>query len=430
MRQTSVNSAELFERSKAVIPGGVNSPVRAYGSVGGTPVFFVSGEGAKVRDVSGKEYIDCVGSWGPLILGHRHPEVEDAVEAALRRGSTFGAPTEAEAELAELVCDRVPSVEIVRLTSSGTEACMSAVRLARGFTGRDCIIKFEGCYHGHGDSFLIKAGSGGLTFGVPSSPGVPAALAELTLNARFNDLNSVEALMSDRVAAVIVEPIGGNMGTVPPMPGFLEGLRELCDRNGALLILDEVMTGFRVAPGGAQELYSVRPDITTLGKVLGGGLPLAAFGGRREVFKQLAPDGPIYQAGPLSGNPLATAAGAATLRELGRSGVYDDLEAKAARLEEKTRAAIAATDLPLCYQRVGSMGTLFFNQGPIESLDSLADVNTDLYGKFFHSMLERGVYVAPSQYEAAFLSLAHTDADVDHIAESAAAALKECAVGG
>lgn len=420
---------ELFERARAVIPGGVNSPVRAFGSVGGRPLFFASGKGAKVRDVEGDEYIDCVGSWGPLILGHRHPAVEQAAEKALRGGSTFGAPTEAEVQLAELVCDRVPSVDVVRLTSSGTEACMSAIRLARGFTGRDRIIKFEGCYHGHGDSFLIKAGSGGLTFGVPSSPGVPAPLAELTLTARFNDLEAVEALFSQndgQIAAVIVEPIAGNMGTVPPQDGFLVGLRELCTKSGALLILDEVMTGFRVAPGGAQELYGIEPDITTMGKVLGGGFPLAAFGGRREIFSRLAPEGPVYQAGTLSGNPVATAAGIATLTALGESGVYDELAAKGARLETQVRSAMAEVDLPVSFQRVGSMSTLFFAPGPVTSLDSLSGVNTERYGQFFQTLLKNGVYFPPSQYEAFFLSLAHTDDDLDRIGSAIRTALKDC----
>jgi len=412
------SSQELFERALKVIPGGVNSPVRAFRAVGGTPVFFAQGSGSRLRDVEGREYIDCVGSWGPLILGHAHPEVIEAVAAAARRGATFGAPTEAEVELAELITRRVPSIERVRLVSSGTEACLAAVRLARGFTGRDGIVKFDGCYHGHGDGFLIKSGSGALTLGVPSSPGVPAALAGLTHSARFNDLDSVAAVFQrhvDRIAAVIVEPVVGNMGTVPPRPGFLAGLRELCDRHGALLIFDEVMTGFRVAPGGAQELYGVRPDLTTLGKIVGGGLPLAAFGGRADILARLAPEGPVYQAGTLSGNPLATAAGIATLRALARAGVYDDLETKSARLESGLRAALRESRLPWCYQRAGSMATLFFALGPVESLDSLAGVRTDLYAAFFHGLLARGVYFPPSQYEAFFLSLAHSERDIDAI---------------
>ena len=419
---------ELFERAKAVIPGGVNSPVRAFGAVGGVPVFFASGNGGRLTDVEGKEYVDCVGSWGPLILGHRHPEVEGAVLAAARRGTTFGAPTEAEVELAELICRCVPSVEQVRLTSSGTEAAMSAVRLARGVTGRDRVIKFAGCYHGHADSFLIQAGSGGLTFGAPSSPGVPAALAELTSIAAYNDLEGVEAIFAEKggeTAAVIVEPIAANMGCVAPAAGFLQGLRRLCDDHGALLIFDEVVTGFRVGIGGAQELYGVTPDITVMGKVIGGGLPLAAFGGRAEVFEQLAPIGPVYQAGTLSGNPLATAAGVATLKVLTRPGVYSALEEKGRRLEERLGAVFDEIDSPICFQRVGSLATLFFAEGPIESLDGLADVDTERYGRFFHALLERGVYFPPSQYEVFGLSAAQTDDDVDTVADAMAEALRE-----
>jgi len=423
-----MNSEKLFQRAQQVIPGGVNSPVRAFGSVGGTPVFFESGSGSVLRDADGNEYVDCVGSWGPLILGHAHPEVVEAVTKAVGRGTSYGAPTEAEVELAEIVTMRMPSVERVRLVSSGTEACLSAIRLARGFTGRDAIVKFDGCYHGHGDSFLIKSGSGALTLGVPSSPGVPASLAGLTHTARFNDVDAVAALFErhpGEIAAVIAEPVAGNMGTVPPLPGFLEGLRELCDRYGALLILDEVMTGFRVAPGGAQERYGVRADLTTMGKVVGGGLPVGAFGGRVEILKMLAPEGPVYQAGTLSGNPLATAAGIATLRALERPGVYEELERKASRLEAGVQKAIAASPLPLCFQRVGSMGTFFFARGPIESLDSLAEVGTDLYGKFFHGLLKRGVYFPPSQYEAFFISLAHSDDDVDRIVKAIEKSLAE-----
>lgn len=421
---------ELFERAKRVIPGGVNSPVRAFGSVGGTPAFMAEGRGAKIYDADGSEYIDCMSSWGPLILGHRHPAVEAAVQAALAHGSTFGAPTAAEVELAERVCERVPSVDLVRLTNSGTEACMSAIRLARGFTGRDRLVKFTGCYHGHADSFLIQAGSGSLTFGVPSSPGVPSSLAELTLTAAFNDLDAVRQLFAQHhseIAAVIVEPIAGNMGAVPPEPGFLQGLRQLCTDNGALLIFDEVITGFRVARGGVQDLYDLDPDITTLGKVLGGGLPLAAFGGRREVFASLAPEGPVYQAGTLSGNPLATAAGIATLDALGSADVYAELEAKGAYLEKRIREAMARVDLPLCYQRVGSLATLFFVEGPVRNLDSLATVQTELYGKFFHALLKRGVAFPPSQYELFFVSLAHEEADLDRVGDAVAEALVECA---
>jgi glutamate-1-semialdehyde 2,1-aminomutase len=350
------------------------------------------------------------------------------VARALRAGATFGAPTEAEVELAELVRSFLPSVEMLRLVSSGTEAGMSAARIARGFTGRDRLIKFEGCYHGHADGFLVKTGSGALTLGVPSSPGVPEAVAALTLNARYNDLESVEAILErnrGQVAAVIVEPVAGNMGVVPPRPGFLEGLRELCDREGALLVFDEVITGFRVAPGGAQSLYGVRPDLTVLGKVLGGGLPLGAFGGRREVMEKLAPSGPVYQAGTLSGNPLATAAGLATLKILQEGGVHQRLEALGARLEAGLRSAIAAAGAEACLNRVGSMLTLFFTRGPVTDLDTLRGVRTDRYARFFHGLLDRGVYFPPAQYEALFVSAAHTEEDVDRAVAAAREALGE-----
>ena len=424
-----MTNRNLHERAKRVIPGGVNSPVRAFGAVGGTPLFIESARGSRIRDVEGRELIDCVGSWGPLILGHRHPEVEEAVIAAARRGTTYGAPTEAEVELAELIRDRMPAVERVRLTSSGTEACMSAARVARAFTGRDRVVKFEGCYHGHADSFLVKSGSGALTFGVPSSPGVPAALAGLTHAVPFNDLDAVADLferLGGEIAAVFVEPVVGNMGVVPPAPGFLDGLRELCDRNGALLVFDEVITGFRIAPGGAQERYRVRPDLTTLGKIAGGGLPLAAYGGRADVMGRIAPDGPVYQAGTLSGNPLATAAGIATLKALGRPGVYETLESRSARLEEgMLRAIRSAPGAALAYQRVASMATLFFARGPITSLGSLEGTRTDLYAKFFHGLLARGIYFPPAQYEAFFISLAHTEEDIDRIVAAAGEALAE-----
>ncbi|HVR73931.1 MAG TPA: glutamate-1-semialdehyde 2,1-aminomutase [Planctomycetota bacterium] len=411
-------SEHLFERARAVIPGGVNSPVRAFKAVGGTPVFLASGRGSRVKDADGREYIDCVGSWGPLILGHAHPEVIEAVTAATARGTTFGAPTEAEVVLAEMIQRRMPSVEKVRLTSSGTEAAMSAVRLARAATGRERILKFEGCYHGHGDSFLVKSGSGALTLGVPSSPGVPAALAALTHAVRFNDLDAVSSALEGRpgeFAAIIVEPVVGNMGTVPPKQGFLEGLRDLSSLHGALLIFDEVITGFRVASGGAEERYGVRPDLSVLGKVVGGGLPLAAYGGRGDVMEKIAPAGPVYQAGTLSGNPLATAAGIATLNVLARPGVYEELERKGARLEAGISRAISHSSIALSFQRVGSMATLFFARGPVESLDSLEGVRTDRYAKLFHGLLEEGVYFPPAQYEAFFISLAHTDEDLDRV---------------
>ena len=423
-------SADLFEKAKQLIPGGVNSPVRAFGAVGGTPIFFESGSGARLRDVDGKEYLDLVGSWGPMILGHAHPEVVEAVVAAARKGSSFGAPTRAEVTLAKMITERFPSVERVRLVSSGTEACLSAIRLARGFTGRDRIVKFEGCYHGHADSFLVKAGSGALTFGMPSSPGVPSVVASLTHNARFNDIASVRAIFATHgreIAALIVEPIVGNMGLVPPKPGFLQELRDLTREHGAVFILDEVMTGFRVARGGAQELYGVRADITTLGKVVGGGLPLGAYGGRADILEKIAPQGPVYQAGTLSGNPIATAAGIATLKLLDRPGVYSELEAKSKRLEDGFRKAMARTNLALCFQRVGSMATIFFTRGPVESLDDLSGVRTDLFARFFHGMLERGIYFPPAQYEAFFVSLAHTEGDIDRITQAAGEVLASLA---
>ncbi len=420
---TIERSERLLERAARTIPGGVNSPVRAFGAVGGTPRFIERGAGARIFDVDGNGYVDLIGSWGPMILGHAHPEVVEAIARALRDGTSFGAPTLAEVELAEKIVEMVPSVDMVRLLSSGTEATMTAARLARGHTGRDRILKFEGCYHGHGDTFLIKAGSGSLTFGVPSSPGVPAPLAELTLTARYNDLDGVRELFDrhrEEIAAVIVEPVAGNMGTVPPRPGFLQGLRELTASHGALLIFDEVMTGFRVAPGGAQELYGIDPDLTTLGKIVGGGMPLAALGGRREILEDLSPVGPVYQAGTLSGNPLATAAGNATLDVIRRegAGLYEKLEERGSRLERGLRDAMPDGS-SLSINRVGSMLTLFFASGPIEHLASLEGVDTAAYGKFFNAMLDEGVYFPPSQYEALFLSAAHTDDDVDHIAGAA-----------
>ncbi len=417
-------SEELFERARKVVPGGVNSPVRAFGAVGGTPVFIASGKGARVRDADGRELIDFVASWGPLILGHAPAVVERAVAEALRAGTSFGAPTAAEVDLADDVRSFVPSMEMVRLVSSGTEACMSAVRLARAFTGRDRILKFAGCYHGHSDTFLVKAGSGALTLGVPSSPGVPGAVAALTLNARYNDVEDARGLFAKHrgeVAAVIVEPVAGNMGVVPPRAGFLGGLRKLCDENGTVLIFDEVITGFRVAPGGAQALYGIRPDLTILGKILGGGLPLAAFGGRGAIMERLAPSGPVYQAGTLSGNPLATAAGRAMLAALKDGAVHRRLEERSARFEEGLRRAIEAARVEACVNRVGSMLTLFFTRGPVTDLDSLSGVKTDRYARFFHALLDRGVYFPPAQYEAFFISDAHTDRDLDQ----ALAAIRE-----
>ncbi|MEC9032657.1 MAG: glutamate-1-semialdehyde 2,1-aminomutase, partial [Planctomycetota bacterium] len=383
---TMDSSADMFERAQRVIPGGVNSPVRACVSVGGKPVFFRDGLGSRLVDVDGREYVDVMGSWGPLILGHAHPDVVSAVCDAARGGTSIGACTAAEVELAELITSRFSSVEKVRLVSSGTEAAMSALRLARGVTGRDEVVKFAGCYHGHADSFLIQAGSGALTLGVPSSPGVPADLAKLTRLARFNDLDNVRKIFEEAgasIAALIVEPVAGNMGVVPPAEGFLAGLREICDEHAALLIFDEVITGFRVSAGGAQERYEVVPDLTVMGKVVGGGLPVGGFGGPAKLMDQVAPEGPVYQAGTLSGNPLATAAGLATLRALGGEGIYEALERSGAALAAGLEAAIASAGVTARVQRVGSMMTLFFNESPVASLDCLDGVRTDLYARFY-----------------------------------------------
>ncbi len=410
-------SSTLFGRARTLMPGGVNSPVRAFRGVGGDPVFFRQGEGAWLTDVDGNRYVDYVGSWGPLILGHCFPPVVEAVTAAARTGSSFGAPHPGEVELAELICQTVPSVEKVRLVSSGTEATTAAVRLARGATGRDCLLKFEGCYHGAGDSFLVKAGSGVETLGLPDSPGVPAALAQLTLTVPFNDLGAVEAMLSKRgrdLACVIVEPVVGNMGVLVPKAGFLSGLRELCTRHGVLLIFDEVMTGFRLAKGGAQALYGVAPDLTTMGKVIGGGLPVGAYGGRKDLMAKIAPEGPIYQAGTLSGNPLAVAAGIACLKELARPGTYERLEATSRRLAEGIAAAAAGVGVPLTVNRVGSMWTAFFTGLPVFDYPTAKRADTARFGRFFHELLDRGVYLPPSQFESAFVSLAHGEAEIAH----------------
>ena len=402
-------SQHLFERAKLTIPGGVNSPVRAYRSVGGTPPFITRGEGAHIFDADDNEYIDYVGSWGPLILGHRHPAVIDAVTQALTRGTSFGAPTAEEIELAETVRVIFPSMEMVRLVNSGTEATMSALRVARGFTNRDLIIKFEGCYHGHVDSLLVKAGSGVATLGLPDSPGVPKAFSDTTIAIPYNDVEAVERAFRehrDKIAAVIVEPVCGNMGCIPPNPGYLEALREITTINEALLIFDEVMTGFRVGPGGAQELYGIKPDLTTLGKIIGGGLPIAAYGGRAEIMNYVAPSGPIYQAGTLSGNPLAVCAGLAVLRHLqSHPEIYDNLNIATGIL-----AACAPENVTV--NRVGSMMTWFFTDKPVTDYDSAKAADTKLFGRFFHSMLHRGIYLPPSQFEALFVSAAHTEADL------------------
>jgi glutamate-1-semialdehyde 2,1-aminomutase len=402
-------SEALFRRAQELIPGGVNSPVRAFRSVGGNPVFLARGEGSHVIDVDGNRYIDYVGSWGPLLLGHRHPEILEALERALSIGTSFGAPTEAEVELAEAIRDAVPSMEMVRLVNSGTEATMSAIRLARGFTGRDLTVKFEGCYHGHVDSLLVKAGSGVATLGLPDTAGVPKSFSDSTIALPYNSPSAVEEAFGahgERIAAVIVEPVVGNMGVVPPAAGFLEALRELTSRHGALLIFDEVMTGFRVAFGGAQQRYRIRPDLTTLGKVIGGGLPVGAYGGRKDIMEHVAPVGPVYQAGTLSGNPLAVAAGLAMLRHLKRHPeVYDRLQTRAAELCASAPAGITVN-------RVGSMFTFFFTDGPVTDYESAKRSDTARFGRFFRAMLERGVYLPPSQFEAAFVSAAHTEEDI------------------
>jgi glutamate-1-semialdehyde 2,1-aminomutase len=409
-------SEELFARALKHIPGGVNSPVRAFRSVGGKPLFIARGQGSRIWDIDGREYIDYVGSWGPLLFGHRPPEVLEALEAVLGVGTSFGAPTEREVELAELICKLVPSVEKVRLVNSGTEATMAAIRLARAFADRERIVKFDGCYHGHGDSLLVKAGSGVATLGLPDSPGVPKGLAELTTVLPFNDIEALEkefAVRGSEVACVIVEPIVGNMGCVPPVPGYLEAMREITRRHGALLIFDEVMTGFRVAAGGAQELYGIIPDLTTLGKVIGGGLPVGAYGGRAEIMERVAPSGPVYQAGTLSGNPLAVAAGLATLRRIQSENPYPKLEALAARLE-------SGLSLPnVRINRVGSMFTVFFTARTVIDFATAKMCDTQHFGSYFRSMLEQGIYLAPSQFEAAFISAAHTVEDIDETVRAA-----------
>jgi glutamate-1-semialdehyde 2,1-aminomutase len=412
----TTTSGRLFALARKMIPGGVNSPVRAFRSVGGTPLFIESAKGASVRDVDGNVFIDYVGSWGPMILGHAHPKVVAAVRSAAGRGTSYGAPTPGEVGLAHLVRSAFPSIEKVRLTSSGTEAAMSAVRLARGFTGRDKIVKFEGGYHGHADAMLVSAGSGALTFGLPDSPGVPKETAKHTLTAKFNDIASVKRLLErnpGQVAAVIVEPVPGNMGVVPPEPGFLQELRSLTKRHGALLVFDEVITGFRVAFGGAQELFGIVPDLTVLGKILGGGLPVGAFGGRADIMDALAPEGPVYQAGTLSGNPLAVAAGIAALTELSRKGTYKELNAKADYLAAGMAKAFASSGIPSCTNRVGSMWTTFFRKGPVTDHASAKGSDVKRYSQYFHGLLERGIYIAPSQFEAGFVSLAHSKRDLD-----------------
>jgi glutamate-1-semialdehyde 2,1-aminomutase len=424
------DSEKLYAEACRVIPGGVNSPVRSWNAVGGHPLFIQRARGGEVIDADGRTYLDLVGSWGPLILGHAHRTVVGAIAERARKGTSFGAPTAGEIELARLLVDAIPSLEQVRLVSSGTEATMSAVRLARAVTGRDGIVKFGGCYHGHVDALLVRAGSGAMTLGVPDSPGVPSALAALTLGAEFNDADGIRALLRRRgaeVAAVIVEPVAGNMGVVPPAPGFLETLREETERAGALLVFDEVITGFRVGWGGAQGLYGVTPDLTCLGKIIGGGLPLAAFGGRRDLMERLAPVGPVYQAGTLSGNPVSVAAGVATLTTLrDTAGAYERLETLGALAEEALVHAAAAAGVPACVNRVGSMLTLFLGVGEVRDHAGARRADTARFARYFRGMLDEGIYLPPSQFEALFVSLAHHESDVERLARAARKALAAC----
>jgi glutamate-1-semialdehyde 2,1-aminomutase len=409
-------SKDLFERAQARIPGGVNSPVRAFQAVGGTPVFFERASGPYLWDVDGKRYIDYVGSWGPMLAGHGHPTVVEAVQEAASRALSFGAPTEAEIDLAALLCRELPSLELVRLVSSGTEATMTALRLARGFTGRSLIVKFEGCYHGHADALLVKAGSGALTFGNPSSAGVPAQVAAQTVVLDYNDVSQVQNLFAEKgheIAAVIVEPVAGNMNLVLPAPGFLEALREACTRHGAVLIFDEVMTGFRVAAGGAQQRFRIRPDLTTLGKVIGGGLPLAAVGGRRDIMERIAPLGPVYQAGTLSGNPIAVAAGLATVRLVTQEGFHEKVQRTTAELVHGLSVEARKAGIVFCAQSIGSMFGIYFRAVPPTSFAEVMQCDRARFNRFFHEMLARGVYLAPSAYEAGFVSAAHSTAEIE-----------------
>lgn len=421
-------SQQLFSEAQKLLPGGVSSPVRAFGALGGTPLFIASAQGAKLYDVDGRAFIDYVGSWGPLILGHAHPLVVAAIKEAAERGTSYGAPTELELELAKLIRDAMPSIELIRLVNSGTEATMSALRLARAYTKRDKIIKFAGCYHGHADFLLVQAGSGVMTFGLPGSAGVPQEIAKNTLVAPYNDLESVQTLFEqfpEQIAAVIVEPVAGNMGIVLPQPGFLEGLRQLTQNDGALLIFDEVITGFRVAYGGAQRLYNIESDLTCLGKIIGGGLPVGAYGGRHKIMELVAPLGPVYQAGTLSGNPLAMAAGVATLRELAHPGTYERLETRSHHLAQGLMKAAREVGASLHINRIGSMLTPFFTEQPVTDYASAQQANAQQYAKFFWQLIKRGVYLPPSPFEAWFVSLAHTRADVELTVEAAREALRE-----
>ena len=423
------NDDHLFENACAVIPGGVNSPVRAFKSVGGTPVFIDHAKGPFLFGANGQRYIDYVGSWGPMILGHADPDVVKAVQSAAAEGLSYGAPTELETELAHLVCQAVPSMDQVRMVNSGTEATMSAIRLARGYTGRDTLIKFEGCYHGHADSLLVKAGSGALTLGIPTSPGVPKDAARHTLTLEYNNSEEVRQVFAesgDDIAAVIVEPVTGNMNCIAPAPGFLETLREVCDQSGAVLIFDEVMTGFRVGPGGAQELYGIRPDLTTLGKVLGGGLPVGAFGGRGEIMAHLAPLGPVYQAGTLSGNPLAMSAGIATLKKVGVPGFFDTLTETTRSLVTGMAQAAADVGIPLATESVGGMFGLFFTENDrVSSFAQVMACDSERFSTFFHGMLKRGIYLAPSAFEAGFVSVTHSEAEISETLTAAAEVFAE-----
>jgi glutamate-1-semialdehyde 2,1-aminomutase len=421
-------SSALFARAKQVIPGGVNSPVRAFKSVGCEPLFVARAAGSKIYDADDNSYIDYVGSWGPMILGHCHPKVVEAIQKTAATGASFGAPTAGETRLAELVCEAYPNIEMVRMVSSGTEATMSAIRLARGYTGRDKILKFDGCYHGHADSLLVKAGSGLATFGVPTSPGVPADFAKHTLTATYNDLEETKAMVAankGEVACIILEPIAGNMGCVAPRAGFLEGLRQLCDAEGILLIIDEVMTGFRVAYGGAQERFGVRGDLVCLGKIIGGGLPVGAFGGKREIMEALSPVGGVYQAGTLSGNPLAMSAGIATLELLKQAGFYDTIEEKSAYLCKGLQEAAAEANVPTSLQRVGGMFCTYFQPEEVFNFSDVKPETPQIFARFFRDMLEQGVNLAPSQYEAGFMSIAHSQQDLDQTIEAARKAFKK-----
>ena len=421
----SSRSAQIVSRARVVMPGGVSSPVRAFGGVGGEPFVVARGEGARIWDVDGKEYLDFVLSWGPLVLGHAAPAVLDALEETMRRGTSFGITTELEVDLAELITERLPHVEMVRFVSSGTEATMSALRLARAATGRDAFLKFDGCYHGHADSFLVRAGSGVATLGLPNSPGVPDAIASLTRVAPFNDADAVRAIARDSaLAAIIVEPLVGNSGFIPPDPGFLQALRTIADDTGALLIFDEVMTGFRIAPGGARDRYGVTADLTTLGKVIGGGLPLAAYGGRRDLMEMIAPQGSVYQAGTLSGNPLAMAAGLATLHAL-TPALHDRIEARTARLVAGLIASAARHDVPFTAAHAGSMFGFFFQREPVRDFSGAKGSDVAFFRRFFHAALDRGVYIAPSPFEAAFMSAAHGDAEVDEALDRLDDAMRE-----